>query len=106
MDEVEDIDQLSKEDRAQIRQKLRTLISDAEGKKNSYLSQKASSNIFDTVKRADTLFKYVRNAEDATLDSKTLKIAATVNLQNARDLKVFISKMIVIMSYRLRTFTW
>ena len=61
-DESGHIIQLDRKQRAQVRQRFRSLIEDAED----------STTISTTLQTTDTLFKNVRNADDATLDSKIL----------------------------------
>ncbi|KAF7729267.1 nuclear protein [Apophysomyces ossiformis] len=91
-----------KEERRQLRQSYRKLITKTEENRRNY-THVGNNGLIDTLEKANVLYARVRNTQEATLDSKLLVLSADLGTQKARNLRLdnqvfnvdeFVSKII------------
>ncbi|CAG8463797.1 6195_t:CDS:2 [Ambispora leptoticha] len=76
-----------KNEKRTIRKEYRRLITSTEENRQDYI--KADSNgLAETLKKANNLYKKVRNTHEAILDSRILVLSADLNVQKARRMKI------------------
>ncbi|ORY92260.1 Nse4 C-terminal-domain-containing protein [Syncephalastrum racemosum] len=76
-----------KAERRAVRKAYRNLISNTEGHRRDF-TQTKNKGLQETLLKADDIFSKVRNPTEATLDSRLLTLAAEIQTQKARNMRL------------------